>query len=205
MTYIFDIYLNFKNIPYDFYDWNKNDNIIHIKKTPIFIISIDTFNKLINYNIKLDNNIVKTIYRKSIQYDDNNRITCALFSDKNNIIALMFNENGICIKRSFLLIDEELEILNNIDDINLTELKFLTLDKFKYYSNTRKQIQIQEFINQELKKCDKDRLKYIYLECFSTYENDIDKIIKKINKIRKDKNNYKNLYYALKLTSTKNN
>jgi len=32
MTYIYDILLNFKDDLYEFYDWNKTDNIIHIRK-----------------------------------------------------------------------------------------------------------------------------------------------------------------------------
>ena len=34
MNYIYDILLNFKNKLYDFYDWNINDDITHIRKIP---------------------------------------------------------------------------------------------------------------------------------------------------------------------------
>ena len=39
MTYIYDILLNFKEELIEFYDWNKNDNIIHIRKIPLLKIS----------------------------------------------------------------------------------------------------------------------------------------------------------------------
>ena len=39
MNYIYDIYLNFNNQLYDFFDWNKSDKLIHIKSIPIIKIS----------------------------------------------------------------------------------------------------------------------------------------------------------------------
>ena len=41
MTYIYDILLNFKDELIEFYDWNKNDNIIHIRKIPLLKITAD--------------------------------------------------------------------------------------------------------------------------------------------------------------------
>ena len=38
MNYIYDLLLNFNENIYEFYDWNKTDNIKHIKKIPIFKI-----------------------------------------------------------------------------------------------------------------------------------------------------------------------
>ena len=38
MTYIYDILLNFNEEYYEFYDWNKEDTIVHIKKIPIYKI-----------------------------------------------------------------------------------------------------------------------------------------------------------------------
>lgn len=35
MNYIYDIYLNFNEVAYDFFEWNKNDKITHIKNTCI--------------------------------------------------------------------------------------------------------------------------------------------------------------------------
>ena len=35
MKYIYDIVLNFNEEFFEFYDWNLNDEITHIKKIPI--------------------------------------------------------------------------------------------------------------------------------------------------------------------------
>ena len=52
MNYIYDIYLNFNNIPYDFFEWNKNDNLIHLKKIPIYKVKTEVFNLMYSNNIK---------------------------------------------------------------------------------------------------------------------------------------------------------
>ena len=43
MNFIYDIVLNFNKDFYNFFEWNKNDNIINVKKIPIFLIDNDTF------------------------------------------------------------------------------------------------------------------------------------------------------------------
>ena len=206
MNYIYDIYLNFRDIPYDFYDWNKNDTIIHIKKAPIFLINVDNFQNIVNHNIKLDKNLFKYVHNRTELYKkDSKNISCALFTDKNNIIALLFNDDGSSIKRSLLVVDEELEILDNLDDIDEIELEYKAINKIEYYTETRKQAKIKEYIKNELNLCSEDRLKYIYFECFNKYENNINKIKNVIKNAFEKKDNYQKLYYTFKLTSTNKN
>lgn len=203
MNYIYDIYLNFKEIPFDFYDWNKNDEIIHIKKIPIFLISVDNFHKIMTNNIKLGEKFIKYVHNHTELYKkDTKKISCALFTDKRSIIALIFNDKGESFRRSFLVIDEELEILDNIDDLDETKIDFNTLDKIKYYTETKKQMKIKEYINYELKKCNIEKLKYIYFECFNKYEDDINKIITSIKNSIKDNYNCQKIYNVFSLTST---
>ena len=203
MNYIYDIYLNFKDIPFDFYDWNKNDNIIHIKKIPIFLINVDNFNKIINYNFKIDENFKKYVHNRTELYKkDTKKLSCALFTDKKNIIALLFNEKNEVEKRSFLAIDEELEILDNIDDLEETSINIKCSNKIKYYTETRKQIKIKEYINKEIKISNIERLKYVYFECFDKFETDVDKIVRSIKHTIKNNDSCQKIYNILNLTST---
>ena len=55
MKNIYDILVNFKKIPYEFYEWNKNDDIKHVKSIPTFRISSDC---LIDFS---DNNLIVAI------------------------------------------------------------------------------------------------------------------------------------------------
>ena len=54
MNYIYDILVNYGNIPYDFFEWNTSDNIIHIKKIPIIRESASTLIDIRDYEVKLD-------------------------------------------------------------------------------------------------------------------------------------------------------
>ena len=39
MKNIYDILVNFKKIPYEFYEWNKEDDVKHVKKMPSIKVS----------------------------------------------------------------------------------------------------------------------------------------------------------------------
>ena len=43
MNYIYDVLLNFNDKLYEFYDWNKSDDVKHVRRVPIFKISTKQF------------------------------------------------------------------------------------------------------------------------------------------------------------------
>ena len=203
MNYIYDIYLNLNEILYDFFDWNKNDKIIHIKKIPIIKINTELFKKLIYNKINICQNLLDKIYNKTEIWTINNKILyCALFTDGSDIIAIEFSGNGNSIKKSQLFIDEEIEILEIISKLNESDIEFKILNSDKYILKTRKQIKEEKFINQELKNMEQSKLSYIFFECFGKQEHNRKVILDKINKISANSNTYKNLYDILKLTSS---
>lgn len=203
MNYIYDIYLNLNQTLYDFFDWNKNDKIIHIKKIPVIKINEDTMKKLIYNKININESLLIQIYNKTEVWNINNKIAyCALFADNSNLIAIEFNSKGISVKKSNLLIDEELEVLEIIDNFNEKSIEFKIISKEKTTFKTRKQIKEEKFIHQELKNMEESKLNYIYFECFGKQEKNKKIILDSINKIAKNSKTYKNLYDILKLTST---
>ena len=203
MNYIYDIYLNLNEKLYDFFDWNKNDKLTHIKKIPVFKVKNKTFKDFINNTIKINQNFLLKIYNKTDIWNINSKITyCALFSDNNDIIAIEFNKYGNSIKKSFLLVDEELDVLEIIDKLNEKEIEFNILKKEKSIFKTRKQIKDDNFINEELKNIEDSKLMYIYFECFGKYEKNKKIILENLNNIPKNSKIYKNLYDISKLTST---
>lgn len=203
MNYIYDIYLNLNEILYDFFDWNKNDKLIHIRKIPVFKVNNETLKILINNTIQINEDFLLKIYNKTDIWNMNGKIPyCALFSDNNDIIAIEFNKSGKNIKKSFLLIDEELEILEITNKLSEKEIEFKILKKEKNIFKTRKQIKDDKFINQELKNIEDSKLKYIYFECFGIHEKNKKIILEKLNNISNNSKIYKNLYDILKLTST---
>ena len=203
MNYIYDIYLNLNEILFDFFDWNKNDKLTHIKKIPVFKVNEEIIKTLVHNQININEDTLLQIYNKTEIWNMNGKINyCALFSDSNSILAIEFNKSGKSIKKSFLFIDEELEVLEIIDKLNEKYIEFNVLEKEKNIFKTRKQIKDEKFINNELKNMEDSKLNYIYFECFGSREKDKKIILDNINNISKNSNTYKNLYDILKLTST---
>ena len=147
MNYIYDIYLNLNETLYDFFDWNKNDKIIHIKKIPVIKVNEETFKTLTSNQIKVDDELLLQIYSKTEIWNMNGKINyCSLFSDNNNIIAIEFNKSGKSIKKSFMYIDEELEVLEIINKLNEKIISFEVLNNQKNVFKTRNQIKEDDLL-----------------------------------------------------------
>ena len=203
MNYIYDIYLNFNENLYDFFDWNKDDKLTRIKIIPIFKIDENELIKIINYNVKLDDNFFNNIQNKATTWNKlEKKKNYALFCDTHNVVAIEFDNYGKSIKKSTLFIDDELEIIETSYKLNKSKINFKTLNKINFTLKTRKQIKEETFIKDELKNIDNIKLNYIYFECFGKKELDRKKIIKKLLSLSKKSKEYKNLYNILKLTST---
>ena len=203
MNYIYDIYLNLNDMPYDFFDWNKNDKLIHIKKIPIFRISEENLKKCVHNCIRICEDILNCVHKKTEVWNKENLIPyCVLFSDYNNILAIEFNKEGISIKKSFLSVEEELEILETVNRLRETNINFEIIKKINPSFKTRKQIKEESFVDKELKNIDVKKLNYIYFECFGKQEKNKKIILNKIKNLPKNSRTYKNLYDILKLTST---
>ena len=203
MNYIYDIYINFNKDLFDFFDWNKNDKYTHIKMIPIFKIKEEDIKKIITNTIKLKKEELDLIYKKTTTWDKNHKHkNCCLFCDKNNVIAVEFDDSGLSISKSYLFVSDELEILENFYKIKEKEIKFKTLEKNKTTLKTRKQIKDDNFVIEELKNIDNNKLDYIYFECFGKHEKEKKLILNKLLSISKNSKVYKNLYDILKLTTT---
>ena len=203
MNYIYDIYLNFNKDLYDFFDWNKNDKLTHIKMIPVFKTTEDNIKTIINHNIELKKNYLINILNKTIIWNKSEKYkNYVLFCDENNVIAVEFDENGKSINKSSLLVSEELEILETTYKLRIKNIDFKILNKQKNITKTRKQIKDENFIKDELKNIDKEKLNYIYFECFGKQEKNKNVIINKLLNLSRNSKTYNNLYNILKLTST---
>ena len=65
MIYIYDILLNFKNNFFDFFEWNKSDDIVHIRKIPIIKIKSEDLFNIKNNCVKIDNSFLEKIENKT--------------------------------------------------------------------------------------------------------------------------------------------
>lgn len=185
MNYIYDILLNYNNIPYDFFEWNKSDNILHIRKIPLIKVSANTLKDIIDYEVKLDNSFLSYIKRKTEIFNNKNiRLLdyACLLSDGVNVLAIMV-KNDHCFK-SKLLLDEEEEVLAISEKLDEQEILYTKLKKnYDIYFKTRKQLENEHKLRIELNKLFREKnyetLKYMYYECFNRKEVNVSIIKKK--------------------------
>ena len=210
MNYIYDILVNFKETLYDFYEWNKNDNITHIRKIPLFRINDNFFKDICEFGIKVDRNFLEKIKNRTEEFGlkkvSNIKYACIL---SNNIdsVCVKFNENGVVTHKSKLIIDENEEVIEVSSTIEETSVSYEVTKKVKNdIFKTRKEISIEKYIYEQLSNTNNsDKLEYLFYDCFNEKENNKEKIIKKIkDKLNNDWDNiaYK-VYDFFKLSSIK--
>ncbi len=212
MNYIYDILVNFNRYPYDFYDWNNNDPIEHIRKMPLFKISSDKFLELKNSEVVITEEWMEKIQNKTEVFQSKgvDKIAyAALFTDAMEVVAIEFNHQGKSIGKSRLLVDEESEVLEVADRIHHTILNYEVI-KTDQVDNlkTRKELEISEYLHDQIKKLEHEnveKLRYLYYECFNKKEDDKYKIVKVIEKKLKEEWNstYPQVYEFFKLTGVR--
>ena len=207
MTYIYDVTLNFNEVLYDFFEWNNSDNLIHVRKIPIFKVSNDTFLNMLMYEVQISDDILNKIKDKTNTYGKKTKsFTSCLIRNEDNIIALKFDENGISKLVSSIIIEEELDILEI--RVNLTKsFEYKTLNRRNFLTSTRydsvNRTYLQKQINSLNIDNDREKIKYLYFEYFGKYINDEKTAL---NKLKKEviKDNYNNnLKDFFKLSSNK--
>ena len=161
--------LNFHNELYEFYEWNKDDTIYHVKK--IYLIKIDSiaYNDILKNQVILDDEFMLNIFNKCEYFDNKKVLTipyAIIVTDSYRAMAIMMNRNGLIIKYSSLLLDEEEDILEVSDRLGTIKLKYKISAKKESNDLTRKEQKILKFIKKDLMKSYKEKdikkLKYLY-------------------------------------------
>lgn len=169
MNYYYDIKINFQDTNYMFYDWNEKDTIEFIKKIPIFQVTTNTLKDFISYNIILNEEILNNIKDKT-KLKKNILKYCALFVSKNGAIALEFNDNGLSISRSFLQIEDEVNVLESLFTLPITKFNYKIKNKINVNNMLRIEEEIKRFIEIEVNSLYKrkkyTKLNYLYNEWF---------------------------------------
>lgn len=213
MTYIYDVLLNFTEEErcYEFFEWNIDDEIEHIKRIPLYRVSTKTLGEILTHNIILNKEFLNEIKDKTLSYKKTSNLEYSvLLTDLNKIIALEFNSSGNIIARSNLLLDEEEEIIEESYEVTEENIKYI-LDKKINKENflTRKEQKHQKYLIQEINYLYKeklyDKLNYLYEELYPKDKLSIDK---KYERIKEDitsnyNDRHNNLYEIVRLTYTK--
>ena len=215
MIYIYDILLNFcdNDLIYDFYEWDKDDEIENIKRIKLVHVTRNVFDNLLNFNGKMESDFLLKIYRTCEVYEGKKvKILdyCCLFSDGDRVIAIEFDRTGLTIFKSKLLLDEEDEIAVLASNLELSNINFDISDKvLNNRFLTRSEINIKRYLVREIEDSYRnkkyDKLKYLYQEYFDntglSYKDMKNELLKSMDVVIDNKHN--ELYKLLRLTKKK--
>lgn len=188
MKNVYDILVNFKNSPYEFYDWNKEDDIKHVKKIPSFKVCDKTLKQIIDYEFVLEKEIMEKIKNQTEIFINRKSyiLKYALIAFNDDLaIALIFNDKGIVMGKSKLLFDEEDDVIKCGKNLEVSNIKIKLLNKIhnnlSYTRNENKDINLlKRYIKYIYDDNKNDELQYIYYDCFNKKENDKNVIYKNI-------------------------
>lgn len=189
MIYIYDILLNLRQMDegLEFYEWEEDDLIEHIKKVPLFKVSKTLIEDLFTNKLQLDITILPKIRNKAICYfnGETKQIPyLVLLSDGRKCFAIELDNKGNTLYKSSLLLDEEEEVLEMTEE--LVELP-IGYKKTKIKNNkdqlTRFEKDNQKFLLRELEKIkdNKEEINYLYEEYF---DNNLTSIEDKFNTLK---------------------
>lgn len=184
MNYFYDIKVNFDEEQlYEFYEWQKKDNIERIKKIPLNLVSSKTMKDFLSYNIVVEKSFLEKIINKTENYNGEKIKYASIFADSKTSLVVEFNEEGKSMFKSKLLLNDDLNIIEIVHNLNKTILKY-SIEKQKKVLRTtlRQETEIKKVLNLEIdtlyEKKDVLKLKYLYYEWLNEKNNDIDKIYK---------------------------
>jgi len=209
MTYIYDLILNFHNELLEFYEWDKSDNIHHIKRINLIKIKSSTYNEILDYDVVFDNNFLTEIFNKCEYFQEKkvkNLTYAFLVTDSYRVMALLLNNEGKIIKYSSLLLDEEEDTLEISIRVPLTKIEYNKLERKEKNNLTRRENTILKYLKKELNNCYKNKddakLKYLYYEYSNKKNDDINSIYTFLtNELNKDvTEKHYNLYNLIKLS-----
>ena len=183
MNYVYDILVNFNENLYDFYDWNLNDPVTHIRRIPIYKVTSKQFYEIKNYQVKFDSKFLETIKNRTEFFSGRNiKIMkyAFLLTDGLDIMGIFIGDS---IKYTSLQMDEELDIL---EDFRFKESNLdyqITSTKNAMILKTRYQIEqinkMRQKLNDLIKENNISKIQYIYYECFNEKEKQISLILER--------------------------
>ena len=195
MTYIYDVILNFQKDYYEFYEWDTNDKIYHIKKIYLVKIDSNSFNDILNNKIKLSDELMLDIFNKCEYFDNKKLLTipyAIIVTDSYRVMGIMMNMDGLIIKYSSLLLDEEEDILEISNRLATVKIDYKIIKKKINNNLTRNEKNILQYIRKDLNDTYKEKninkLKFLYYEIFNKQSNDIDEIYDSLIEILNKKN-----------------
>lgn len=183
MHYYYDLLVNLDDTLWEFYEWEKEDAIIPVKKIPFVRISDASLQKILKYEVQFESEEVKKYQHKALVKNEENNPSFLLLSSTKNSLVIEIDEKGKIISRSKLLIEDENNVNELASSLKKTEFtlsigkKIPVRHEFRQALAEKKIIQIE--LNTLVKKKDENKSAYLYYEWFGELETDFTNQIKK--------------------------
>lgn len=182
MNYYYDIVLNFDmDHIWEFYEWEKTDLFVYVKKIPLFRVSFETIIDFLSYHITIDQDFLKLIKDKTVIRNQEDGFSYAfLMSDSKNSVAVLLNEKGNVIAISKVLVQDDNNINEFMYTLKETEISYQLGKKREKKQGLRQEVSLKQFIQIELSTLVKEnniqKLKYLYYEWTGREEENLDKM-----------------------------
>ena len=149
MHYYYDLLVNLDEVAWEFYEWEKKDVILPIKKIPFLRINEKEFKEISAYEGKIEKNWLEPYIGKTqIKKDKSKNL---LLSTTKNSLAIEINSTGQIISRSKLLIEDENNCNELASSLKETTIPFSSQQKIHLRSDFRQAIKEKNLIKIELK------------------------------------------------------
>lgn len=178
MNYYYDVTLNFDlECLWNFYEWEKDDLLMEIRKIPLFRVNFDTMKDFLSHHICVSKSFVDEIAHKTTLKSCEEVYAAFLMSDSKNSLAVLLNESGHVIALSKLLVSDDNNVNEYMYTLRETEIPYEILGIREKRKMLRQEEKIKNFILLEMKTLLEEKnvskLKYWYYECFSSECDDI--------------------------------
>ncbi len=182
MHYYYNFLINLDTCFWSYYEWEKTDNLIWIKKMPVVKISDRDIKKFLEYDISFSKDWVSSYLDKTLIKSKRTKLSCILFSSGKNSLVLEVNENGKVLSRSKLLMLDECDCNDFVSHLKSEWMEYELLDKLRYDDEFRKAIYEKHMIEVELNTLKEthnlSKCSYLYYEWFGVIESDMEKMLK---------------------------
>lgn len=198
MNYIYNIKVNMQNSLLNFYEWNNDDNIEIINKLPLVVVKDKDYINILNMCIKLDK-------PELIKFELSNNM--CIFTNLFDCVCVKFSNIGIIDKISKLTLVEEDDVLDEIKNKKVVDIKYNIINKnnnYNFLSRNESKI-LNSIINYiESKKESNEIIDYLYYEWFNNKKsnNKYEELLNSISKEYSDKHEY--LYSLIQLIEMQN-
>ena len=156
MNYIYNIKVNMQNSLLNFYEWNNDDNIEIINKLPLVVVKDKDYINILNMCIKLDK-------PELIKFELSNNM--CIFTNLFDCVCVKFSNIGIIDKISKLTLVEEDDVLDEIKNKKVVDIKYNIINKnnnYNFLSRNESKI-LNSIINYiESKKESNEIIDYLY-------------------------------------------